>query len=254
MRRWGAIPVTSAFVAVVALAVHSCVIESREVRELVLTFDQSPMPVNEGTANTRVVKVSANGGDILSAKAEFGENAIRLPFYSPELNAARAMIVVTEVSGDSLNPLEGDFKFGADFSLDPTSSGSSRDNGDNLIQRGLYEDPSQFKLELDARRPTCRVKGSKGEVVVRSSVPVDPAAWYRVYCERRGDQITLGLLKLADEVDWIRQTKEGVTGALDFADSIPISIGGKVDASGRPSPSADQFNGLIDQVVVDIAR
>jgi hypothetical protein len=251
MRRSRARALVGALGLSMALATSSCAARDDETRELLLTFDQSPLAENEGIARTRVAEVTANGGDILSVAAESSGRAIRLPGHSSAPDAPRAMVVVTDVTGDGLNPLASPFWFGADFSLDSTSVGTDLDNGDNLMQRGLFDDASQFKLEVDGGKPTCRVKGSDGAVLVRSSMSVNRQEWYRVYCERREEQITLSVLRLADGKKWAA-TKKGATGSLDFPENVPLSIGGKVGATGEPEPSADQFNGAVDEAMVDI--
>jgi hypothetical protein len=106
--------------------------------------------------------------------------AVRFPAHSAATDAPRAVVRVVPEGPDALDPGTGRFESGADVVLDATSeSGAvgSTDNGDNLVQRGLFDDLSQYKVQLDARRPSCRVKGSAGTVFVTASmsVPGPPA-------------------------------------------------------------------------------
>ncbi|HXH57210.1 LamG domain-containing protein, partial [Iamia sp.] len=150
----------------------------------------------------------------------------------------------------------GRFEFGADVVLDATSeSGAvgSTDNGDNLVQRGLFDDLSQYKLQLDARRPSCRVKGSVGAVFVTASMSVQPGRWYRVRCVRDGSTVSIAVTTWADDGTPTVVTRSATGPTGDMAPSrptVPLSIGGKLSASGESVTSTDQLNGVVDNVVL----
>jgi hypothetical protein len=67
--------------------------------------------------------------------------------------------------GRPAQPGSRDFEFGAGFSLDTKSTGDHADNGDNLIQRGLFGDKAQYKIQVDKGKVSCRIKGSGGAQV-----------------------------------------------------------------------------------------
>jgi hypothetical protein len=208
---------------------------------------------NSGLAPVMAVVVSSEGGQIL--KRESGDWVARLPAYSDGISPPRAAFRVNAVGWtDVLEPHEADFRFGAVFNLDVVSQGSEADNGDNLMQRGLYGDEAQYKLQLDGRVPMCRVRGDEGAVVAKGE-PVQPLQWYRARCYRSGSEVTLRTWTMTQEGALLPRetvTVSGAIGSLDFEGPIPMSVGGKLDASGQSlRSSGDQFNGSIDQIVYD---
>lgn len=217
---------------------------------------------SEGSADVQVSVVTLDGGELRSGPGRAGDDdrALRTPDFEPTMPAPRAVVQVVGAGGDGPDPLDpgtATFTFGASFVLDDPSTSTldgSVDDGDNLIQRGLYEEPSQFKLELDGRRPLCRVKGRDGEVSVVGSGRIEAGRWYRVECTRSGDRVTMTLTDLdAPEGEGTQQwSKEGETGSMTPASwDVPLSVGGKL-RDGALDWHTDQFNGLIDDVVLDI--
>ena len=88
---------------------------------------------------------------------------------------------------DLLSPGGRDFAFGADVALDDVTTGTAPDNGDNLVQRGLYQSSSQYKIQVDDGRVSCRVAGVSGEIVVYAPGRLHPGDWYRIRCQRDGE-------------------------------------------------------------------
>lgn len=226
---------------------------SDDGRELVLRFDGSDSRLDltsSGTADV-AVRVSSAGGEVDPAAGWRGASA-RTPQFSPDSPARPAVVVVKPRTGDPLSPGTRDFSFGAHFDLDSRSRGSTTDNGDNLIQRGLYANV-QYKIQVDRRVVSCRVAGSSGAVSVRASTTVDPGDWYRAICTRTGGQVTLTLTKYAGSspTTW-RWSARGTIGALNYA-STPLSVGGKVNAQGDVlATDSDQFNGRIDEAFFEL--
>jgi hypothetical protein len=172
------------------------------------------------------------------------------PFPPPQ-----AVLTVVDAQGvDDLSPGNADFRFGADFRLDGRSQGSSSDNGNNLIQRGLFGAKMQYKLQVDGNRPLCRLKGTGGVVEVRSSRKVPSEAWHSAICIRRGQEVLLHVVRLGDGKKWTYRAS-GRTGSLvPSSSSVPLSIGGKVHDSGQiMGSSADQFNGRIDNAFLQVS-
>ena len=138
------------------------------------------------------------------------------------------------------------------FRVDTTTSTRSVDNGDNLFQRGLYEDPSQFKLQIDHGYPSCLVRGSAGQVFASSPTKVVSGAWYRVTCSRVGTKVTVQWAPYGSTAAPFTTVATGSSGTLSFPASTPASIGGKLNASGTVVSSAtDQFNGAVANVWVN---
>lgn len=221
-------------------------------RELDLRFEAGSQRVSAGAVALTVRTVTHNGGSVASSSGRSG-NAVRFPAFRSS-NPPLAALAVTDRDGaDDLAPGTARFRFGADFTLDATSQGSKVDNGNNLVQRGLWGHPMQYKLEVDGKRPVCRVKGASGAVQVRSSVTVTPDTWYRAVCERNGSKVTLSVTRLGNGASWT-SSATGATGSLrPSSASVPLSVGGKLDASGRlMTGSADQFNGKVDNAFVNV--
>lgn len=172
-------------------------------------------------------------------------SAIQFPSYSDSATYPRAAIGLTPTAGQALSPESSNFEYGAVFRLDQNSSGDTLDNGDNLFQRGLHGEGSQFKLQLDHRYPSCVVSGSAGRVLVRSNAKVTPDEWYRVTCSRIGSEVTVAVTPYGSG-DTENTSTSGGTGTLTFEPSRPASIGGKLTRSGSIAANAsDQFNGAV---------
>jgi hypothetical protein len=152
------------------------------------------------------------------------------------------------------------FTLGVDAKLDPASSGTSYDNGNNLVQRGLFNAAAQYKLQLDGRRFSCRVKGDEGAVEVQSPLRISPKKWYRASCKRQrlyaGDRLVLKVAPIARDgsARQVTKTLSAVTsvGNLDFPVGTPMSVGGKLNADSTISNESDQFNGVLDSAYLKV--
>jgi hypothetical protein len=176
--------------------------------------------------------------------------ALRFPPFSSRGGATPAVVTVTPEVTSDLDVGSERFGVSVDIRLDSESCCSKSDNGNNVVQRGLYDDPAQFKIQIDDGTVSCRISGSTGIVFVRDSQPIEPQTWYRVGCVREGDEVTLTVAEFDTRSSSHRRiVGTGRTGELRFADT-PIAIGGKVYSSGAVvNGDSDQFNGLVDNVV-----
>jgi hypothetical protein len=227
-----------------------------------LSFDDGSLtaPANTGAQAVAVQTNLGSGGTIEQARGPDGSRALRFPPFSvaePPL----AVLTVLATKDDFLSPGASDFEFGVDFSLDEPSEGGA-DNGNNLLQRGLFRDAAQYKLQIDHGLVSCRVVGSEGEAVATSATPVTAGTWYRARCTRRGDTLKLSLAALdsSGEVPDDEGAEGGAegggaetvarTGVVTLTAETPLSIGSKVTSAGEVVPSSpDQFNGALDNVV-----
>ena len=210
---------------------------------------------NHGSAQVTVSVTTQSGGRITRADGPDSPSALRLPAYDGETpGAAAVMVVRSRGAEDQLAPGTRGFEFGASFDLDDVSSGSESDNGDNLLQRGLFADDAQFKLQVDHGVVSCRVAGAAGEALARSRRQVVRGVWYRADCTRVGRTVRLVVSRLDDQPTVVETvTVAARTGAVRMPASVPLAIGGKVAPDGLITASAsDQFNGLIDDVVLRI--
>lgn len=207
---------------------------------------------NVGTGATHVRIAARDFGAVTSTRSLSGA-AARLPVYQGGSAPRRAVIVVTNAtSTDALDPGTQHLLLGVDFRLDSVSDGSAVDDGDNLVQRGLFDGSAQYKLQVDHRRPGCVITGSAGRVKLFAPATVEPSRWYRLECSRRGTEVTLSLTDLTAGGRRTWRTF-GNTGSLTPSSiHLPLSVGGKVGDDGFILPRSDQFNGSIDNVVVNI--
>jgi len=205
-----------------------------------------------GKLGGNAVVEAVDGGQVRVQARKAGGQAVRFPAYDASQRSGAAVLVLQPAAGDTrLDPGDMDFMFGADFTLDRVSEGAGDDNGNNLVQRGLAADPRQFKLQIEHDRASCRVSGSQGEVVVKSRSEVEPDRWYTVTCARKAGEITLTLQLEEEPVE--RVSSQGATGAISYPEPIPLVVGGKVSPAGQVvSGNSDQFNGVVDNVFLDI--
>lgn len=213
---------------------------------------------NTGKAPVSVAVVRRSGGTIggeggIGADGRSTGYAARFPRHATSSNAPAAVVRIRNAgSADGLDPGTGRFTVAADVKLDTlTSTPGSGDDGDNVVQRGLYSDVTQYKLQVDARRPMCRIKGRSGTVELRSSVVMQPWRWYRLTCVRDGGRVTLSVTSWSSDgtATTTSTARNGATGSMRPSSSgVPLSVGGKLSASGSILASADQLNGLVDNV------
>lgn len=214
---------------------------------------------NAGPLDVRIDVVTAAGGRVTSEPGPSG-NAARFPLAGGVGAGSAAVLVRPAGPDDTLAPAADPFRFGVDFVLDasavdPTAV-SGTDNGENLVQRGLFEDEHQYKLQVDHGVVSCRVAGTEGELVVKAATPVTPGIWYRVDCARDDAGLVL-TVQVRGGDDWgppQRWIVPGPTGGVELDSAVPLAIGAKVGRDAVIVRSAsDQFNGVLDNVYVEIS-
>jgi len=211
--------------------------------------------------------VTANGGRAVSAVGNTGYgNAIDFPAYVPmSLHPPFAIVSLRNRTStvDPLNPGYANFTWQSDFSIDD-NLGTEAIDGDNLVQRGLSPN-KQWKLSVDEHRASCFIRTvasgplseTPGIIIPKQTTNI---RWYRAICNRSAT----GVLTLRVYAYWnshhawlfYRSATASVSaaGSLGMTRTIPVSIGGKLsDAGGiQFTPSTDQFNGKVDNVVLTV--
>lgn len=218
--------------------------------------------VNAGSADVDVAVLTARGGTIVARQsAATGSIAADFPAYDGTQGGPRAVLSITNPgSADRLEPGTARFTFGADVKLDAVNDGGDYDDGNNVVQRGRFTDTSQFKLQIDAGKASCRVAGAKGAVRTFSSAAISTGTWYRLSCARQvldtGDRLVVKVTPIAQDgtLGATVTTTSSVApiGRLKFADQTPLSVGGKLDNKATIAASADQLNGVVDNVFLDM--
>lgn len=225
---------------------------------LYLSFDRvgaDGLPVLDALGPVVGTVSSVAGGQVtVGPDRSATGHSLRMERFRLDQPAQPAVVVVRPNGGapDRTDPGTGAFSFGADFALDRVTGVSATDDGDNLVQRGLFGAHPQYKIQLDGGHPLCRVSGSEGAVSVRATERVASDEWYRVRCRRVGDVVSLRVVSFDGSDREVREyAGAGRTGTLSYgSDDSPFSVGGKVDARGNViAGDSDQFNGLVDNVV-----
>ncbi|MFN8188920.1 MAG: hypothetical protein U0R78_00545 [Nocardioidaceae bacterium] len=235
---------------------------SDEAPELVLDVISSPgaLPAFALEPSDVTVEVVAAPGGRLSTVAgpSASTGAVLFPTTAASSKGRDAVLrVVAPDDSGVLEPGSRDFWFGLDLRFPEETTSSEADNGDNLLQRGLFGDTGQLKLQADNGVPSCRVAGESGDVTVKANAPLPTERWFRVRCQRTAGLVTLYVGEIAASgtvEEWEHWSEEGPTGEIDFADPAPaVSIGGKLNPQGGLVEDApDQFNGALAHVVYGV--
>lgn len=216
---------------------------------------------NSGSAGTDVVATAlyANSGKFKAVAGRgTGNFAIAAPAHITSATATPKSAVIrisNATATDLLDPGTDPFSFGADFNLNTRSSTpDSKDNGDNLIQRGLAGSATQYKIQIDAGKPSCVVRQGTTIVTAKATQVIERGTWYRAICQRTGTTVTLTVTRLSTGAQ-VPTTPGSSAAVLDLsiATGVPMSIGGKLSDAGAVILSAtDQFNGRIDNAFLDL--
>jgi hypothetical protein len=226
-------------------------------RAVLLDFDNEDPLATTAAERVSVRSLEVSGGQAVQVHSGNGTSALRFPAFSAEREAPRLVLVLNPIgASDLLNPGGQDFSFGADLRLNDASSGKGDDNGDNVLQRGLFSDANQYKLQVDKRVPSCTVNSNGARLFVKFDEGLDEG-WFRVRCDYAAGSLTVSVSRiLTDRVEELGHKTESMSiGSLDFSGRTPATIGGKIGVNGElVLNQSDQFNGELDNVFVDIPR
>ena len=232
--------------------------------DLLLDFDDVPPrgmlkeTVNLGTADIEVEGRSLSGAMLALEADPGGGLAVRFP----PVSASPAVLAVTSTGvADVFSPGRASFRLGADVKLDAEAAApadsekAKQDNGNNVVQRGLFSDDAQFKLQVDEGRASCLMRGSRGEVLVKADTTVPAETWTRLACTRQEGRVTLTQEVLAGPGAGQQETwhSQDAIGPISMDRDAALAVGGKLNATGGVvTGNSDQFNGAIDNVVYDL--
>jgi hypothetical protein len=224
---------------------------------VLLDFDSENPLATTVAERVSVRSLESGGGQAVQVPSGNGTSALRFPPFAADKAAPRLVLVLNPVgTPDLLSPGSTDFSFGADLRLNDTTSSVGDDNGDNVLQRGLFSDANQYKLQVDKRVPSCTVKSGEGRLFVKLDQGLEKG-WFRVRCDYKAGSLTLSVSRiLTDRVEELGDNTESMSiGALSFTRSTPATIGGKIGSNGELVVNeSDQFNGDLDNVFVDVPR
>ncbi|MBO3738711.1 hypothetical protein [Actinoplanes flavus] len=150
---------------------------------------------------------------------------------------------VTLVPGDQG---EGRFVYGADIRLTETPSPAA---GMNVFQFGAAgAGISQWKLQVDAGRPSCRWSDGTAFVLLPADLTLTVGRWYRVTCVRLSP--VLFQIRVDDPVTGrqVLPPARQTGGLRDVLPSGAVVIGGKRINAAQSDVDTDQFHGDLDNL------
>lgn len=209
---------------------------------------------NAGKAPVTVKIVRSNGGHLVSRQVKNTRSRVAdFPPYAGGSSAPHAVVAVVSRKRDRLAPRTSSFSFGVDFKIDAAAI-AARDDGNNLMQRGYFGSPAQYKLQVDKGVIGCRIKGQLGSVFLTADTPVDAAKWYRIRCSLSPvvdgpdtAQLRISTLGSRGRPHLLENHTAIVEiGRLVFPRGRPLAIGGKIKDSLLMPARVEQFNGLLD--------
>jgi hypothetical protein len=218
-----------------------------------------------GASSLSATVVTGNGGRAVTVASNW-TNAIDFPAYvQASQHPPFAIVSLRNKSSavDSLNPGYGNWTWQADFSIDD-NVGTEAIDGDNVLQRGLSPQ-KQWKLSVDEHRAVCTVRTTANGPVsvtpaIRIPLQTTNVRWYRGICNRSlTGVLTLRVYAYSNALHgWVSfassRAAVSASGSLGMSWWIPVSVGGKLTDAGaiQTSPSTDQFNGRIDNVILTV--
>ncbi|HYO52881.1 hypothetical protein [Archangium sp.] len=259
-----AAPVTSAIAGPANLVGRDVELAFSEGQPVGHVFPAGTMFTHTGTAGSGVVATAlyANGGVLkVAAGRGTGNLAVAAPAHiSTATGTPKSAVIRVSNAGttDHLDPGTGNFSFGADFALNTASAtAGSKDDGDNLIQRGLASSATQYKIQIDGGKPSCVLRQQTTTLTAKATQVIERNMWYRAVCNRTttgGETtVTLTVTRLGDGTAVPAQAGTGPALDLSIATTVPLSLGGKLNDSGTlVLSSTDQFNGRIDNAFLDL--
>lgn len=248
---WSTAPPVSLPAAIGGSSVVASPIEPRVVFALNFDAEDSLAAMPAGAVTVSEQRFFGGTLSLVDSYAGGGK-AMKFPATSSVEKAPGVGLVAMAAQAPLPNPRTSEFSFGADILLDSVTSASAADNGDNILQRGLASDPSQFKLQVDQGVPSCSVTGSAGRLLVKGA-PLRPATWYGLTCIVTRGGMTMKVIDLMKEETKLF-VKNGLVGSVAFSDNVPLAVGRKVGAGGQGiKKQPDQFNGTMDSVWVAVA-
>jgi hypothetical protein len=216
---------------------------------VLLDFDRSD-PLEAQAAGVALQVRREGDAPLQTVESGDGTRGLAFPSYAAVDEKRLVLLLGLDQAGPA-KPSSGVLRFGADVRLQSGTASGPNDNGDNVVQRGLYSDSDQFKLQVDKRVPSCSVRTPRLRAVASLGQQLGDG-WYRLGCRYDGATVTVSATQMSVEGASPVQVKtDARAGALSFPTSTGVSVGGKVTADGtlvRTQP--DQFNGALDNVYV----
>lgn len=217
-----------------------------------MNFDEGALLASEPAGDATVTQENFFGGALTLVTSFRGNGqAIQFPASTGGEEEPGVGLVAFAAAAPLPNPGTAPFGFGADVRFDDIGAATANDNGDNVIQRGLAADPTQYKLQVDKGAPSCTVTGAGGRLIIKGDT-LENGLWYRLACLLDADGLTLTVTDL-DAQTTAEFAAPGTVGAVSFAEDVPVAIGRKAGPDGAGIiDQPDQFNGTMDAIWIRV--
>ena len=126
-----------------------------------------------------VARLSGGNATVVAGPDSILPRAVQFPSYVGSGTYPRAVVGLTPLTGSALSRIHR-LRVRRSLPAELHLVGTIDRQREQPLQRGLYGDPSQFKLQIDHGYPSCLVRGSSGQVSIASSAKITPDRWYRV--------------------------------------------------------------------------
>ncbi|WP_157751590.1 hypothetical protein [Actinoplanes derwentensis] len=235
---------TAAVVVVFALP-FGIVPPGKTVEVRYLGYLAGPEQVTDSSGRGLHGEVRTGGGGAVTSVLDPGGNRI-LRFPGGHCTSAPCPQAIIRPAGSESLGGRGKFTFGADIRL---TEPAPLDAGMNVFQFGSAGDGhSQWKLQVDSGRPSCRWSDGTTVVKLDAGRPLTVGRWYRVTCARLSP--SLFQLRIRDPRTE-GQVAAPVQSTARLGDILPkgtVLIGGKRINPNRSDVDTDQFHGDLDAI------
>ncbi|WP_203987628.1 hypothetical protein [Virgisporangium aurantiacum] len=187
---------------------------------------------------------TGGGGTVTSVRGPRNTRFLRFPGGSCPV-APCPQGIVRPVDGVPLTPADAMFSFGADVRLTeppPTSAGM------NVFQLGAAAAGlSQWKVQVDAGRPSCRWSDGAAVVLLIADVTLSVDTWYRIRCTRTGTRFETRVTRPATGRPVVPPVRQMLAMGPIVPTGSPV-IGGKRINAAQSDVDTDQFHGDLDNL------
>ncbi|RJK97903.1 LamG-like jellyroll fold domain-containing protein [Vallicoccus soli] len=186
-----------------------------------------------GRGNDGRVRLARGGALRSVVGALTGSRALQFPAACSGAACPAAVVKVPDAA--VLVPRTRPFAYGARLRL-PAAAVT---HGANVVQKGLWGDRGQWKLQVDDGRPGCVVAGQHDgdlrRAVVAAPRSIADGRWHELECRRTATAVELVV--------------DGAVAARQAAPAVDVRPGAAVAVGGKGvSSSGDQFHGALDEV------
>ena len=218
---------------------------SRSVLLTVVLLLATPLAADAASLPTYTWSMNVAGADVTDNTGSRVMNLTGTWLSVPGLSGSaveftKAPSVATVPDSVADNPGTADFAMGVVFTSKPVTI---KRYAGNVVQKGLFGNPGQIKLQLVPAyggSNNCRIKGTNGARMISSTVNVDDGDWHYAVCWREGAQVGITVDGIVTSLTWD-------PGSISNAETVMVGNRRATKAGPR-----DQHFGRIDCTVYTI--